>query len=67
MVLSRFWLAIFVSSIAFIIIGLFTIFYLKGIQPSLIKNKSANHIKIIDNTVDHLNRQNINFEKKEAV
>ena len=54
-----------INLVIFIIIGLFTIFYLKGIQPSLIKNKSANHIKIIDNTVDHLNRLNINFKKKE--
>ena len=55
-----------INLVIFIIIGLFTIFYLKGIQPSLIKNKSTNHIKIIDNTVDHINRLNINFEKKEG-
>ena len=54
-----------INLVIFVIIGLFTIFYLKGIQPNLIKNKSVNHIKIINNTVDHINRLNINFEKKE--
>ena len=54
-----------INLVIFVIIGLFTIFYLKSIQPNLIKNKSVNHIKIINNTVDHINRLNINFEKKE--
>ena len=54
-----------INLVIFIIIGLFTIFYLRGIQPSLIKNKSINHVKIISNTIDHINRLNINFEKKE--
>ena len=56
---------LFINLVIFVIIGLFTIFYLKGIQPNLIKNKSTNHIKIINNTIDHINRLNINFEKKE--
>ena len=54
-----------INLVIFVIIGLFTIFYLKSIQPNLIKNKSVNHIKIINNTVNHINRLNINFEKKE--
>ena len=54
-----------INLVIFVIIGLFTIFYLKSIQPSLITNKSANHIKIINNTIDNINRLNVNFEKKE--
>ena len=54
-----------INLVIFVIIGLFTIFYLKSIQPSLIANKSANHIKIINNTIDNINRLNVNFEKKE--
>ena len=49
----------------FLIISLFTFFYFQNIQPSLIKNKSINHIKIIDNTIGHINRLNVKFEKKE--
>ena len=54
-----------INLIIFIIIGLFTIIYLKNIEPNLIKNKSDNHFKIISNTIGHINRLNINFQKKE--
>ena len=54
-----------INLIIFIIIGLFTIIYLKNIEPNLIKNKSDNHVKIINNTIEHINRLNINFKKKE--
>ena len=56
---------LFINLLIFIIIGLLTILYLKGIQPNLIKVKSANHIKIINNTTEHIKRLNINLEKKE--
>ena len=49
----------------FSILGLFTIVYLKAIQPSLIKKRTSNHYIVIDNTVDHLSRLNINFDAKE--
>ena len=49
----------------FSILGLFTIIYLKAIQPNLIKKRAANHYIIIQNTVDHLDRLNINFESEE--
>ena len=45
----------------FTIIGLFTFLYLKNVQPNLIKKKSSNHIKIINNTTDNLIRLNIKF------
>ena len=49
----------------FSILGLFTIIYLKAVQPNLIKKRTANHYIIIDNTVDHLQRLNINFTKED--
>ncbi len=45
----------------FSILGLFTIFYLKAIQPNLIKKRSENHKIIISNTIDHLKRLNVNY------
>ena len=49
--------------LVFSILGLFTILYLKAIQPNLVKQRSSKHIIIINNTSDHLNRLNINFNK----
>ncbi len=51
--------------IFFSIIGLFTFLYLKNVQPNLIKNKSSNHIKIINNTVENLNRLDIKFNEND--
>ena len=45
----------------FSILGLFTLFYLKAIQPNLVKKRTADHHIIISNTKDHLERLNINF------
>ena len=41
---------LFVNFIVFILIGSGTVIYLKTVQPNLIKKKSVNHIKIINNT-----------------
>ena len=49
----------------FSILGLFTIIYLKAIQPNLIKKRTADHYTIISNTIDHLKRLNINFNAKD--
>ena len=49
----------------FSILGLFTIIYLKAIQPNLIKKRTADHYIIISNTKDHLQRLNINFNSKD--
>ena len=49
----------------FSILGLFTIVYLAAIQPNLVKNRATNHYIIINNTVDHLQRLNINFNAKD--
>src|SRR6056300_823801 len=56
---------LFINLIFFSVIGLFTFLYLKNIQPNLIKNKSSNHIKIINNTVDNLDRLEIDFNEKD--
>ena len=50
---------LFINSVVFIIIGCGTIFYLETVQPNLIKKKAANHIQIIDNTLNHIQRLNV--------
>ena len=52
---------LFINLIFFTIIGIFTFVYLKNVQPNLIKKKSSNHIEIINNTVDNLNRLEVQF------
>ena len=50
-----------INLIVFFVIGSFTIVYLNTIKPNLINKKASNHIKIIDNTIDHIKRLKINF------
>ena len=45
----------------FSILGLLTIFYLKAIQPNLVKDRANNHKIIISNTLDHLKRLNVDY------
>ncbi len=47
----------------FSILGLFTIFYLKAIQPNLVKKRAVDHKIIISNTIDHLKRLNVNYSE----
>ena len=54
-----------INFIIFSAIGLLTIFYLMAIEPSLVKKKSSDHIQIIDNTISHVERLSIKFEKNE--
>ena len=49
----------------FSILGLITTVYLGAIQPNLVKKRATNHYIIINNTVDHLQRLNINFNAKD--
>ena len=49
---------------AFLILGLFTFFYLKGIQPNLVKQRTEKHAVIINNTSNHIDRLQLNFEKE---
>ena len=54
-----------INFIFFTIIGLFTFLYLKNVQPNLIKNKSSNHIQIINNTTENLNRLEVKFNEED--
>jgi two-component system, OmpR family, sensor histidine kinase ChvG len=56
---------LFINFIFFTIIGLFTFLYLKNVQPNLIKKKSSNHIEIIKNTTENLNRLEIKFNEED--
>jgi len=53
---------LFINLIIFTIIGLFTFVYLSNVQPNLIKKKSAEHIKVINNTINTLLRLDIKFD-----
>jgi two-component system sensor histidine kinase ChvG len=56
---------LFINLIFFSVIGLFTFLYLENVQPNLIKNKSSNHIKIINNTINNLDRLDIEFNEND--
>ena len=56
---------LFINLIIFIIIGSFTIMFLNTVKPNLIKKKTSNHIKIINNTVNHIQRLEIKFNKQD--
>ena len=56
---------LFINFIFFTIIGLFTFLYLNNVQPNLIKKKSSNHINIINNTIENLNRLEIKFNEED--
>ena len=49
----------------FSILGLLTLVYLKAIQPNLVKKRATDHYVIINNTIDHIKRLNIDFNAKE--
>jgi len=49
----------------FSVLGLLTIVYLKAIQPNLVKKRTNDHYIIINNTVDHLRRLNVNFNSND--
>ena len=56
---------LFINLIVFVIFGTLTAIYLKGIQPNLINKKTSNHINIINNTIDHIKRLKIKFNKND--
>ena len=56
---------LFINLLIFIIIGSFTVIYLSSVKPSLIKDKTANHILIIDNTIEHIRRLQIKFNEED--
>ena len=54
---------LFINFIVFLIITILTLFYLNSIKPSIIKDKTSNHIKILNNTIENINRLKIKFNK----
>ena len=56
---------LFINLLIFVFIGVLTVFYLRSIQPNLIKDKTTNHIQIINNTIDHIKRLSINFTEND--
>ena len=52
--------------IIFLFLGIWTYLYLSATKPNLIKTRSNQHAKIINNTTDHINRLNIEFTKENA-
>ena len=49
--------------IIFLFLGVFTFLYLNAIKPNLVENRSDHHSRIINNTLDHINRLKIQFTK----
>ena len=56
---------LFINSIIFLFIGSLTILYLKNVRPNLIQKKTANHIQVINNTIDHILRLEIEFKEED--
>ena len=56
---------LFINLIIFLAIGFLTLLYIGNVKPNLILKKTVNHIKIIDNTIDHILRLNIKFEEED--
>ena len=56
---------LFINLIIFLVIGCLTLLYIGNVKPNLILKKTVNHIKIIDNTIDHILRLNIKFEEED--
>jgi len=52
--------------IVFLVLGIFMYLYLSATKPNLVKNRSDQHVRIINNTSDHINRLNIEFTKESA-
>jgi len=57
---------LFFNLVIFLVLGIFTFLYLNAIKPNLIKNRSNQHMRVISNTSDHINRLNIEFNKESA-
>ena len=51
--------------IIFLFLGIWTYLYLSAIKPNLIENRSKQHAIIINNTSDHINRLDIEFDKNQ--
>ena len=52
------------NSLIFLVLGLFTFFYLSAIQPNLVKQRVEKHTVIINNTSNHIERLQVNFNEE---
>jgi len=50
--------------IVFLVLSIFTFLYLQDIEPNLVNNRSKQHDKIINNTSNHIDRLNIEFNRE---
>lgn len=62
-ILSKF---LIFNLIIFLVLGIFTLLYLSTTKPNLVKNRSDQHVKVINNTSDHIKRLNVEFTKVSA-
>jgi len=56
---------LFINLTIFLVIGFLTLLYIGNVKPNLILKKTINHIQVIDNTINHILRLNIKFEKED--
>ena len=61
-ILSKF---LIFNLIVFLVLGIFTFLYLNAIKPNLVKNRSSQHTRIMNNTSDHISRLNVNFVEED--
>ena len=62
-ILKKFLIFNFLS---FFVLGIFTYLYLDAIKPNLVKIRSQRHNIIINNTINHIKRLKVDFNKKSA-
>ena len=62
-ILSKF---LIFNLIVFLVLGIFTFLYLNAIKPNLVKDRSNQHTRIMNNTSDHISRLNVKFNKESA-
>ena len=56
---------LFINLVIFLVIGSLTLLYVGNVKPNLIKKKTIKHIQVIDNTIEHILRLNIKFERED--
>ena len=54
---------LFINLLAFIVLGIFTFFYLATIQKDLISEKEKSHTEIINQTIFNLDKSDIKFTR----
>ena len=55
---------LFINLVVFIVLGIFTFFYLGTIQKDLISEKKKSHTEIINQTIFNLDKSDIKFNEE---